>query len=59
MSEQQITIIKTDLFTKVVLTVIAITLGVLAVNSLSSPAHAVGANCGLTRETACYVWNVV
>lgn len=59
MSEQKVTVIKIDFFTKVVLTAIAIFLGIIAVSNLSGPAYAIEAPCGLTRQTACYVWPVV
>ena len=56
MSEQKITVIKTDPVTKVVLTAIAIFLGIIAVNDLIGTAHAMGEGaCGLTKATACYV----
>lgn len=59
MSAQNVTVIKIDLFTKVVLTAIALFLGLIAVNSLSGKAYAMSEACGQTRATACYVWNVV
>lgn len=49
-----------DLYTKIILTIIALSLaGLLAVQLAPAPAKAQGAGCGMTRDTACYVWNVV
>lgn len=56
MSEQKIIVIKIDPVTKVVLTAIAVFLGVIAVNDLIGTAHAMGEGaCGLTKTYPCYV----
>ena len=48
-----------DLYTKVILTVIAISLaGLLAVQIMPQPAKAQGGGCGTTRGTACYVISI-
>ena len=49
-----------DLYTKIILTIIALSLaGILAIQLAPTPAKAQGSSCGMTRDTACYVWNVV
>lgn len=48
-----------DLYTKVILTIIALSLaGLLAVQVLPQPAKAQGSGCGMTKGTACYVISI-
>lgn len=51
---QNVKIVKADVTTKILLTAIAIFLGVLAVGQLSSRAEAQGAGCG-AYNNPCYV----
>lgn len=57
MAERNVDVVKTDRGIKVLLTIIAVLLGVIATVQLVDKAEAQGASCG-TKSNPCYVFNL-